>query len=133
MSSERRRGNRLALLETAASIDALHVIDLASYSAVFAKSSQFVLLSPDGKHSATSDGPTSTILDESGTPVTSVPGHPVAWLDDDRLLVQVFGPEVQGWDSRIYDTKGNLLASPKLSFVQPHSLQLTADSPTGVS
>src|SRR5262249_49857665 len=116
----------------AANIDGTHVIDLASFGTVFAQSPEFILLSPNGKYSVAWPE-TSAILDESGTPVASVPGVPAAWLDDHRLLVQVYGPGCHGYcGSRIYDTKGDLLASPKLPDSQSDSQQVAAVSPTEV-
>jgi hypothetical protein len=88
-----------------------------------------VQLSPDGSLIAAADGLRSdtvgTKIYKNGVLVTAVPGWPLVWLDDSRLLVKSYTLSFPSYDyagSTIYDSSGAKLATPpipELVYAQP--------------
>jgi hypothetical protein len=84
-------------------------------------------ISPDGTLIAAADGPLSntvgTAIYKNGVQVTAVPGWPLAWLDDSRLLVKSYAPFTNSYGgSAVYDSSGAQLATPaipELVYAQP--------------
>jgi hypothetical protein len=81
-----------------------------------------VLLSPDGTLNTATSGtagtPYTTSIFKNGALSTAVPGLSVGWLDNGRLLAQIYTPSYTS--SAIYDPSGNVLATPPLP--QLHSV-----------
>ena len=78
-------------------------------------------LSPNGSLIAAADGPRSntvgTKIYKNGVLVTAVPGWPVVWLDDGRLLVESYTLSSLYYlyaGSTIYDSSGTKLVTPIL-------------------
>jgi hypothetical protein len=89
-------------------------------------------ISPDGTLIAAASGPLSdtvgTNIYKNGALVTAVPGWPLAWLDDSRLLVKSYTAPLGRTfpytyaSSAVYDSSGAKLATPaipELLFAQP--------------
>jgi hypothetical protein len=84
-------------------------------------------ISPDGTLIAAASGRLSntvgTNIYKNGVLVTAVPGWPLAWLDDNRLLVKSYAPFSNIYaSSTVYDSSGAQLttpAIPELVYAQP--------------
>ena len=95
------------------------------------------LLSPDGTLIAVTAGAPArdsvTNIRKNGGLSASVPGVPIGWLDNDRLLVEHFAFDASGTNllyagCAVYSSAGEQLATPPLSSALSHMQIATTDS-----